>query len=78
MNSTATKKTVLRLSRRNELEQYAATQHINTRFQDVAYASDGKAATEGSATTVLSSEQTVRRVSVGRDYDGNLFITLEE
>jgi hypothetical protein len=78
MNALATKKTILRLSTKNVLNQHTETQHISARFKDIGYGSDGKPVTLGTATTVLKDSQTVSRVSIDRDYDGNLFITLEE
>lgn len=78
MEAIATKKTILRLSTRNELEQFIETTHLTARFQDIAYGADGKPASQPNVTTVLKDTQSVRRVSVDRDFDGNLFITLEE
>jgi hypothetical protein len=78
MESLATKRTVLRLSTRHELTEYRETSHISARFRDVGYGADGKPATPSSAVSVLPEARNVRQVTVDRDYDGNLFITLEE
>jgi hypothetical protein len=78
MESIATKRTVLRLSTRHELTEHQETTHISVRYRDVGYGTDGKAVTPPSVSSVLEEVQNVRKVSVDRDYDGNLFITLEE
>ena len=78
MDSPTTKRTVLRLSTRHELTEHQETSHISARFRDVGYGADGAPATPPSATSVLQQSHNVSKVSVDRDYDGNLFITLEE
>lgn len=77
MTATGTKRTILRLSTRNELSQYIETTHGGVRFKDVGVSPDGSS-TPPSASSVLKDAQSVRKVVVDRDYDGNLYITLEE
>ncbi len=77
MMAIGIKRTILRLSTRNELSQYIETTHGGVRFKDVGISPDGTS-TPGSVSRVLKDTQSVRRVTVDRDYDGNLFITLEE
>jgi len=78
MIATGIKRTILRLSTRNELSQYIdETTHGGVRFKDVGVSPDGSS-TPASVSSVLTDGQSVRKISVDRDYDGNLYITLEE
>jgi hypothetical protein len=78
MTGTATKRTILRLSNKNELTQHIMTSHGSGRVRDIGYGADGKPVTPPSTSAVLQDAQSVRKVTVDRDADGNLYITLEE
>lgn len=73
------KKTLLMLpNRSNEIVMHIESNHQRARLNDVGVTAEGAEVRMPSSSFRLPEAQTVTRVTVNRDADGNTYITLEE